>query len=59
MKKEKKRIPYEVWSSGFLSVAKYYGGIKIEGKSYTLDYKNCRTTGEGEDIRYFPDLVED
>ena len=51
------RIPYDTWANSQLSVAKYYGGININGKSYVLDYDNCRTTGEGEEKRYFPDLV--
>lgn len=55
---EKKRIPYDVWANSQLSVVKYYGGIDINGVKYELDYKNCRTEGEGEDIKYFPDLVE-
>lgn len=56
--KEKHRIPYETWSNSQLSIAKYYGGIKFNGKEYILDYKNCKTTWEGEDKKYFPDLVE-
>jgi hypothetical protein len=57
-KKEKHRIPYEKWSNSQLSIAKHYGGCKINGKTYILDYKNCRTEGKGFDIKYFPDLVE-
>lgn len=57
-KKEKHRIPYDVWSNSQLSIAKYYGGAIIQGKTYVLDYKNCRTTGEGDDKKFFPDLVE-
>lgn len=51
------RIPYKVWSSSQLSVAKYSGGININGKQYVLDYDNCPTKGEGENMKYFPDLV--
>ena len=54
----KKRIPYKVWSNSHLSPAKYYGGIKINGVEYRLDYDNCETRGEGEDKKHFPDLVE-
>ncbi len=54
---EQKRIPYDVWSSSQLSIAQYYGGIDINGKKYLLDYDNCRTEGEGDDKKYFPDLV--
>jgi len=58
MKKEKHRIKYEVWANSQLSIAKYYGGIEINNKEYILDYKNCKTKGEGKDKKYFPDLVE-
>lgn len=54
----KKRIPYDVWANSQLSPAKYYGGIKYTGVEYRLDYENCKTEGEGDDKKYFPDLVE-
>lgn len=54
----KKRIPYDNWANSQLSIARYYGGCKLNGKDYILDYKNCKTTGEGKDKVYFPDLVE-
>jgi len=56
--KEKKRIKYDVWANSQLSIAKYSGGCKINGKNYILDYKKCETTGEGDNKKYFPDLVE-
>lgn len=56
--KKKHRIPYNVWAFSHLSVAKHFGGATINGKLYKLDYKKCRTEGYGDDIRYFPDLVE-
>ena len=52
-----KRIPYETRANSQLSIAKYYGGCTINGVRYTLDYENCRTEGEGDNKRYFPDLV--
>ena len=52
------RIPYDSWANSQLSIVKYYGGCSLNGKKYILDYKNCRTTGEGNEIKYFPDLVE-
>lgn len=59
MKEEiKNRIKYDVWANSQLSIAKYYGGCDLNGKKYILDYKNCPTKGEGENIKYFPDLVE-
>jgi hypothetical protein len=58
LKKEPHRIPYYQWADSQLSIAKYYGGAIINGKQYVLDYDNCRTEGEGDDKRYFPDLVE-
>ena len=58
MSNEQKRIPYDEWINSMLSVAKFYGGIQINGVQYVLDYENCRTEGEGDDKKYFPDLVE-
>lgn len=57
-KREPKRIPYESWMNSQLSIARHYGGCTINGVSWVLDYKNCRVEGEGDDKRYFPDLVE-
>ena len=56
---EPKRIPYETWINSQLSIARFYGGCVINGVKYTLDYDNCRTEGEGDDKKYFPDLVEE
>lgn len=53
----RERIPYQEWANSQLSVAKYYGGININGTKYVLDYDNCPTTGDGDDMKYFPDLV--
>jgi hypothetical protein len=53
----KKRIPYEAWTRSQLSVAAHYGGCVINGERYELDYDNARTEGEGDNKRYFPDLV--
>lgn len=58
-KKQKHRIPYEVWANSQLSIARHYGGAVINGKKYVLDYDNARTEGEGDDKKYFPDLVEE
>ncbi|MBV9825189.1 MAG: hypothetical protein JO001_05900 [Alphaproteobacteria bacterium] len=55
---EKKRIPYEFWAHSQLSVAKYYGGINIDGKGYRLDYDNAPVKIIDGEERYFPDLVE-
>jgi hypothetical protein len=51
------RIGYDYWANSQLSIAKYSGGCILNGKRYLLDYDNCPTTGEGDDIKYFPDLV--
>lgn len=56
--KQPKRIPYDTWANSQLSIAKYYGGCTVNGVRYVLDYENCRTKGEGDNKRYFPDLVE-
>ena len=53
----RERIPYLEWANSQLSIAKFYGGAQINGYHYVLDYDNCETKGEGEDIKYFPDLV--
>ena len=58
MAKEPKRIPYDSWINSQLSIVKYYGSCTFNGVRYELDYDNCRTEGEGDDKRYFPDLVE-
>jgi hypothetical protein len=52
-----KRIPYDVWASSQLSVAKYYGGININGKHYLLDYDNCPKKIINGKEKYFPDLI--
>ena len=57
-KKELHKIPYDVWINSQLSVAKYYGGCTLNGKTYKLDYENCKTVGDGENKEYFPDLIE-
>lgn len=31
------RIPYEHWINSQLSIARFYGGIKVNGKSYVID----------------------
>jgi hypothetical protein len=56
--KEKHRIPYDEWANSQLSIAQYYGGIKINGKEYVLDHKNCKQKIVDFEIKYFPDLVE-
>ena len=58
MKKVKRRIKYDVWANSQLSVAKYYGGIRIDGKEYVLDYKNCPQKIVDGELKYFPDLIE-
>ena len=52
------RIPYDVWANSQLSIVKYYGQCKMNGKTYMLDYEGCKTEGEGKDKKYFPDLVD-
>lgn len=31
------RIPYADWINSQLSIARFYGGIKVNGKSYVID----------------------
>ena len=58
MVKVKHRIKYDVWANSQLSVAKYYGGIRIDGKEYVLDYKNCPQQIVDGELKNFPDLIE-
>jgi len=55
---EKKRIPYISWSNSHLSIAKFSGGIIINGVDYYLDYKNCEKKVVDGETMYFPDLIE-
>lgn len=52
------RIPYEVWANSQLSVAKYYGRIKLGEDEYVLDFKNARREIVDWKERSFPDLVK-
>ena len=57
------RTPYDVWSNSQLSVARFYGGIKYNGKDYTYDPEVLKQMAEdtknwvSEDKLYKPDLV--
>lgn len=31
------RIPYDTWTCSQLSVARYYGGIELNGKMYRIE----------------------
>lgn len=33
------RIPYDAWIFSELSIARYYGGIKLQGREYIIDPK--------------------
>jgi len=52
------RIPYDSWINSQLSVARHFGGCRLNGDDYECDYDNCKTeiNEEGETM-YFPDLV--
>lgn len=52
-KKITHRIPYDVWINSHLSVARFYGGAKVNDKVYLFDPK-CKydKTGKGK-----PDLI--
>ncbi len=51
------RIPYDTWTNSQLSIAKYYGGCKLNGNDYVLDYKNARKETINGEERLFPDLI--
>lgn len=53
-KKEPHRIPYDTWINSQLSIARHYGGCKLNGKTYEMD-KSCKPEENGN---YKPDLVE-
>ena len=55
----KNKIPYEEWANSQLSIARFYGGIKYNGKDYILDYDHCPTKIIDGEIKYFPDLISD
>ncbi len=59
MKEEtlRKRIPFAEWRDSQLSVVRFYGACTINGHLYELDYAHCKTKGEGDEKKYFPDLV--
>ena len=58
-KKPAHRIPYVVWANSQMSIARHYGGLKINGKTYYLDFENCKTTVVDGVEKCFPDLVEE
>ena len=59
LKKEKHRIPYDMWINSQLSIARHYGGCKLNGKMYRVDFHNCPQKVVDGDVKYFPDLVEE
>ena len=65
--KGKKRIHYVNWVNSQLSIAKHYGGLKLDGVDYVVDKESCqeciehlKKTGEYKELpdKYFPDLIE-
>jgi len=40
------RIPPEHWRNDYLSVAKFYGGIRINGTMYLIDENNWLVRGD-------------
>ena len=57
-KPAKHRIPYDAWINSQLSIARFYGGCKLNGKDYVLDFKNCKKKVINGEEKFFPDLVE-
>lgn len=53
MKKVTHRIPFEQWINSPLSIARHYGGIKFEGKTYQFD----KEAKKEENNKYKPDLI--
>ena len=48
-------IPYDQWINSQLSIAKHYGGIKIDGQEDGLDFDNAKQKVVDGEIKYFPD----
>jgi hypothetical protein len=53
MKKITDRIPFDTWINSQLSIARFYGGITINGKQYIFDPE----AKEEENGLIKPDLV--
>lgn len=49
-------IPFDSWINSQLSVARHYGSIKINDKTYIIDYIFCKEEANG---LCKPDLVEE
>lgn len=49
-------IPFDIWINYQLSVARHYGAIKINDKTYIVDYIFCK---EDENWLCKPDLIEE
>lgn len=49
------RIPYENWINSQLSIARHYGGCKINGKHYVFDPDMMKASNEHG--KFNPDLV--
>ena len=57
MSKEIKRIPYSQWRNSQLSVARFYGGIQINGEHYEFDREELKKFQDPNVVEIFPDLV--
>ena len=51
------RIPYNIWINSQLSVARFYGGIKIDGKQYEFDPEEFKKFKDPNVQEIYPDLV--
>lgn len=49
------RIPFDSWINSQLSIARHYGGCKLNGKTYVFDPEQCKE--RNEDGKYKPDLI--
>lgn len=54
-KKVTHRIPFDHWINSQLSVARFYGGCELNGKTYIFD--PAMTKKKNEDGLYKPDLI--
>lgn len=53
------RIPYKQWMNSEFSIARLYGGLRINGVRYVLDYKNAEVVEKDGEKLYKPDLVNE
>ena len=49
------RIPFDIWINSQLSVARFYGGCKLNGKFYEFDPEMMKISDK--ELKVKPDLI--